>query len=347
MSGLPSNQTASLETQLIPMTPEDLRRTLSAVFEQADVCDRNRRFHVSYPQIGCAVCARDQVLARQRRVLSAMTQHGSGASAGFSAALAAAPSLSGGGKSSISQMPLAQARPVGSVHSLSTVQVPGGFGKQAAAIFGIAAFLLVAAVVMQKSGSSIAPTAVTTAPETSSSVRSSPPTIAQPPRCSQQSVFAQAVQGGAPTLRNYIGECAPLAGAFVPQARGAVESLVYNDALSCIRSSCSFDGCVARYTQDFAFGSKLASLRNEVQQATASPRCRPPATFEAGEAALQSAGNNVGNQQVLFAQKALEIFSALPNSNSPLVKDRIARAHGIIGVLNGIPQLHKQPSRNA
>src|SRR3974390_1034110 len=28
IGGLPSNQTASLETQLIPMTPEDLRRTL-------------------------------------------------------------------------------------------------------------------------------------------------------------------------------------------------------------------------------------------------------------------------------------------------------------------------------
>jgi predicted nucleotide-binding protein len=36
MSGLPSNQTASLETQLIPMTPEDLRRTLMAAVESCD-----------------------------------------------------------------------------------------------------------------------------------------------------------------------------------------------------------------------------------------------------------------------------------------------------------------------
>jgi hypothetical protein len=297
---------------------------LSSLFEQADVCDRNRKFHVGYPEVGCAVCARDQALARQRRVVSAMTQHTSGASPGFSAALAASPSLSGGLRFGLSQMQPAQAPPAGSVHSVSTIQAPAGLVRRAAATFGIAALLLVAALVMQRSGSGTAPTGVTGVSESSSSARFPPPAVAPPPRCGQQSVFAQAVQGGAPTLRKYIGECVLVTGAFVPQARDALESLDYNEALSCIRASCSFDGCLAHYTQDFAFGTKLASLRNEVQQATASPRCRPPASFEAGEAALQNAGNNVGQ---------LQIYSALANSNSPPVKDRIARAHGIIGVL--------------
>jgi eukaryotic-like serine/threonine-protein kinase len=301
---------------------------LSGLFEQADVCDRNRKFHVGYPEVGCAVCARDQALARQRRVVSAMT-----ASAGFSAALVASPSLSGGLRSGLSPMQPAQAPSAGSVHSVTTIQAPAGFVRRAAPAIGIGAFLIVAALVTQRSGSGTAPTGVTVVSETSSSARSPPPAVAPPPRCAQQRVFAQAVQGGAPTLRNYIGECVLVTGAFVPQARDALEPLVYNEALWCIRSSCSFDSCLARYTQDFAFGSKLASLRNEVQQAKASPRCRPPASFEAGEAALQSAGNNAGSQQsVLLAQSALQIYSALPNSNSPLVKDRIARAHGVIGV---------------
>jgi hypothetical protein len=306
---------------------------LSGLLEQADVCDRNRNFHVGYPDVGCAVCARDQALARRRRVASAMTLHTSGALPGFSAGLAASPSVSGGLRSGVSQMQPAQAPPAGSVYSVSTIQAPAGFATRAAAAFGIAAFLLVAALVTQWSGSGTGPTGVTVVSETSNSARSLPPPVAPPPNCAQQSVFAQAVQGGARTLRNYIGECVLVTGAFVPQARNALESLVYNEALSCIRTSCSFDGCVARYTQDFAFGSKLASLRNEAQQATASPRCRPPASFEAGELALQSAGNNPGSQQsVLLAQKALQIYSALPSSNTLLVKDRIARAHGIIGV---------------
>ena len=131
---------------------------LSGLFEQADVCDRNRKFHVGYPEVGCAVCARDRALARQRRVVSAMTRHTSGASAGFSAALAASPSLSGGLGSGLSQMQPAQAPPAGSVHSVSTIPAPAGFGRRAAAAFGIAAFLLVAALAMLRSGSGTAPT---------------------------------------------------------------------------------------------------------------------------------------------------------------------------------------------
>jgi hypothetical protein len=40
MSGLPSNQAASLETQLIPMTPEDLRRTLTNPSSRIITVDR-------------------------------------------------------------------------------------------------------------------------------------------------------------------------------------------------------------------------------------------------------------------------------------------------------------------
>jgi hypothetical protein len=64
------------------------------------------------------------------------------------------------------------------------------------------------------------------------------------------------------------------------------------------------------------------------------PPTPPPApTFEDGEAALRFAGANVSNPQgINYALKALNIFSSLPVT--PLTKDRIGRAHGMIGALS-------------
>jgi DNA-binding helix-hairpin-helix protein with protein kinase domain len=54
---------------------------LSELCDQVGVCDKNPEFHVIQPQVGCPVCARDQAIAKQRRITS------SGATAGAAAAL--------------------------------------------------------------------------------------------------------------------------------------------------------------------------------------------------------------------------------------------------------------------
>jgi uncharacterized membrane protein len=109
----------------------------------------------------------------------------------------------------------------------------------------------------------------------------SPSSTATPPqsRCFLRDVYDQALRGGAQALRGYIRECQS-AGPFSVEAKGALESLLYDSSLTCIRSSCNFDACLTGYTGDFPFGNRLSNLRSEAENARASPRCKPvAATF--------------------------------------------------------------------
>jgi hypothetical protein len=121
----------------------------------------------------------------------------------------------------------------------------------------------------------VAPSA---APAPSQSPAPLPPPV---PRCARKDVFDQTSTGNAQVLRDYIRECTPN-GAFLAQARSALESRLYESALTCIRSSCAPDPCVATLSADFPYSNRIAGLRNEVESVRNSPRCKPPAppTFD-------------------------------------------------------------------
>ena len=144
---------------------------------------------------------------------------------------------------------------------------PVGIGTIAGCVIAVALFTYV--VVSQGESTQPGPTA-------------SPPTTTPPaaaPRCARKDVFDQALQGSIQSLRDYLRECAP-SGAFTAQANTALESRLYESSLACIRSSCAPDACLSNYTATFPNSGKLASLRNEIDAARNSQRCRPvAATF--------------------------------------------------------------------
>jgi hypothetical protein len=167
-------------------------------------------------------------------------------------------------------------------HSRQANDLPGNHGQPGSAgraivAFGVLVSLLIGVgMLVTRTPPSESPQVIppTFTKDTGSGVSTNRPPPLQP-RCAQEVVFDQAVRGGVTGLRGYIQECQSLGGVFVQHAKNALETNVYNDSSVCIRSSCSFEGCLARYIADFPFGNRIASLRAEAQQAANSPRCKP------------------------------------------------------------------------
>ncbi|MGH8281145.1 MAG: hypothetical protein ACRERZ_03025, partial [Gammaproteobacteria bacterium] len=176
------------------------------------------------------------------------------------------------------------------------------------------------------------------------------PQIASPPApiaplayCQQPNAAQQASAAGAVALRSYLQQCAT--GPFVATARSTLESLDFGSAATCISTSCSFNQCLATYSNDFPSGARLVTLQNQAQARGNSEQCKPrqpsappvrSATLEDGDAALNTAVDLIGKNQLAqgaaLAQRALNIYSSLPNQNEEIIKRKRARAHATIGV---------------
>jgi serine/threonine protein kinase len=89
--------------------------------------------------------------------------------------------------------------------------------------------------------------------------------------------LAEAERWGASELRVFIRKCQSEGGVNVTRAKAALETALYQSAMQCIRSNCTFDPCIAIYTSEFPYGSFAQSLRTTATQTSTSQRCRPSA----------------------------------------------------------------------
>jgi hypothetical protein len=145
----------------------------------------------------------------------------------------------------------------------------------------IATIIVIAAL----SGTSPTQQPVATPPPISATapVTNAPPRALPPPlparRCEQRGVYEEAAREGLAGLTTYLREC-NFNDPYIQEAKLAMEPLLFNSALSCIRSSCDFYTCITSYTAYFnAFDSRsrYADLNREAEDARRSPRCSGPA----------------------------------------------------------------------
>jgi eukaryotic-like serine/threonine-protein kinase len=231
------------------------------------VCDKRPKFHVSQPQVGCPVCARDQAIANQRRAAS----FGTVVSASV-APLSPSPVLTQSGTGVAGRLSSGQQAqvpgPISTTRSGPYQPPPqktdSGFAGRAAVAFGVLILLLIGTVVLVTKNDQPSPTSVQPKPT---------PVIA---RCSQPDVYSQAVDGGVQKIREYLGECPN--GAYAKAARETIESILFGEASSCLKSTCSVDACVAKYSRELPQTSfRLIALRREADARKNSMDCRPSA----------------------------------------------------------------------
>jgi uncharacterized membrane protein len=155
----------------------------------------------------------------------------------------------------------------------ATTNYPTGISTGAIAA-GVVAMLVISIFAVRLYGTSVPVTSPSASPYNPGSAPARAPAERISP-CAQEAVFDQAARDGAATLRNYILQCQPLGGLFVQRARNSLETLVYNNSIACIRSSCNFADCLASYARDFPSAGRIENLRAEAQAAGSSSRCRP------------------------------------------------------------------------
>jgi uncharacterized membrane protein len=95
-------------------------------------------------------------------------------------------------------------------------------------------------------------------------------------KCDRKSEFDIALAGGASGLRQYLAACRATGGAYAQRAKLELESRVYETAIACVQSSCSFDSCIALYSNEFSNSVRTQMLHNAANEARRSERCAPP-----------------------------------------------------------------------
>jgi hypothetical protein len=80
----------------------------------------------------------------------------------------------------------------------------------------------------------------------------------------------------APAIREYIRKCGP-GGRFVKQAISVLEAKLFDQSVSCIRSTCAAENCIPIYEMDFPDGNRVGKLRTEVELAASSTKCKKEA----------------------------------------------------------------------
>jgi hypothetical protein len=239
---------------------EEWLNYLRELSDKVGVCDKNPKFHVRQPQVDCPVCARDQALAKQRRVASARAVASASAASVSSASAPVLTQIGAGIAGPMSSRQHPQVPPPISTTLSGPYQAPpretdSGFAGRATFAFGVLIFLLIAAFALVPKNDQPNPTPAMT-------------------RCDKADVYNQAIQGGVQSIRNYLGECPN--GAHTKVARETIESILFGEALSCLKSTCSVDACVMKYSVNLPAGSRLVALRTEADNRKNSKDCRPP-----------------------------------------------------------------------
>jgi hypothetical protein len=113
------------------------------------------------------------------------------------------------------------------------------------------------------------------APEVQKQTFATPQAPKRQSRCVDWSHAEQIVRSNLSEGRRYLAECQRESGPFVLMVAKAVENRMFNEALSCMRSTCAPEGCMSNYAQEFSSGWRLGTLRAEAQAVHTEPRCRP------------------------------------------------------------------------
>lgn len=89
------------------------------------------------------------------------------------------------------------------------------------------------------------------------------------------SIVGSPTDKGIDALKSFIAECSSVGGAFVVQAKAALESNLYEQSARCISTSYATNFCVATYLEEAPNGPRAFELRSAAENAANSPRCKP------------------------------------------------------------------------
>lgn len=116
--------------------------------------------------------------------------------------------------------------------------------------------------------------------------------------CALESNYNDAISGGKNTMRAYLRQCNGFGGQYADRAKNALEATLYNEAQTCIRSTCTFGDCFAIYADDFPSGTRITSLKIEADNVANSQRCKPSLPPPCTQPALYTEAVNGGLEAI-------------------------------------------------